>query len=402
MSITCEDLMSLKHFQSIKLLAGHSGIHRTVTWPYIVTTPSVAEWLNSGELLFVIYGKDHQPQAKWELLQNIIIDCSKKRISGLVLVESISSHGTIPSRILELADDYSTPLYVMPWDLKLLNVTKEIINLIISEQNIQKKREIFMERLLFSACETEEELHDFSTLHSISLKNRHFIFILTFTQILLNENNASAQETLTIVKTIMALNGSRFPIILLPYGNDIIGLCSVDDSELQLTNAIDYITAIYKLLITKFAPSNFALAFGSSYPSLREMSTSFKEAKSALYFVSRINPEDRIAHFDKLTLYRLFFDIHDHIPTSADIFVDRNLKLLMEYDEKNGAELVHTLKFYLQNNGNLIKTADALYIHRNTLIYRLNLIKRTLNNNLDSSLTRISLFLSILYYEFTS
>ena len=381
MSITCEDLMSLKHFQSIKLLAGHSGIHRTVTWPYIVTTPSVAEWLNSGELLFVIYGKDHQPQAKWELLQNIIIDCSKKRISGLVLVESISSHGTIPSRILELADDYSTPLYVMPWDLKLLNVTKEIINLIISEQNIQKKREIFMERLLFSACETEEELHDFSTLHSISLKNRHFIFILTFTQILLNENNASAQETLTIVKTIMALNGSRFPIILLPYGNDIIGLCSVDDSELQLTNA---------------------LAFGSSYPSLREMSTSFKEAKSALYFVSRINPEDRIAHFDKLTLYRLFFDIHDHIPTSADIFVDRNLKLLMEYDEKNGAELVHTLKFYLQNNGNLIKTADALYIHRNTLIYRLNLIKRTLNNNLDSSLTRISLFLSILYYEFTS
>lgn len=128
MSITCEDLMSLKHFQSIKLLAGHSGIHRTVTWPYIVTTPSVAEWLNSGELLFVIYGKDHQPQAKWELLQNIIIDCSKKRISGLVLVESISSHGTIPSRILELADDYSTPLYVMPWDLKLLNVTKEIIN----------------------------------------------------------------------------------------------------------------------------------------------------------------------------------------------------------------------------------------------------------------------------------
>ena len=40
MSITCEDLMGLKHFQSIKLLAGHSGIHRTVTWPYVVITPS--------------------------------------------------------------------------------------------------------------------------------------------------------------------------------------------------------------------------------------------------------------------------------------------------------------------------------------------------------------------------
>lgn len=399
MSITCEDLMELPHFQSIKLLAGHTGVHRTVTWPYVVTTPSVAEWLNSGELLFVINPRNYHQCSEWEFLQQIIIDCSRKRISGIVLVDSLSGH-TIPQNILKLANDYSTPLYAMPWDLKLLNVTKEIINLIVSEQNIQKKKEIFIERLLFSASDTEEVLRDYAALHSIPVKNRHFIFRLAFSHTLLAEDNASVPETLSILKVVMDLNGNRFPLIMIPSGDGIIGFCTLD-SQMQFSNAVDYITAIYKLLITKYAPKNYALAFGSSYQALKDMSLSFKEAKQVLYYISKVDPENHIACFDQLTLYRLFFDIRDRLPEAASVFVDRNLENLMEYDEKNGAELIHTLKYYLQNNCNLIKTADALYIHRNTLIYRLNLIKRTLNHDLDCSLTRMSLFFSILYYEFT-
>ena len=205
---------------------------------------------------------------------------------------------------------------------------------------------------------------------------------------------------MSILKSIGELNGNRFPIIMIPSGDTIIGFCSVD-SDIQVTHAVDYITAIYKLLITKYTPRHYALAFGSPYLSLADMSLSYKESKQALYFIKKTNPENHIARFDTLTLYRLFFDINDFIPKSASLFVDKNLKTLMDYDEKNGSELITTLKFLLQHNCNLIKTADALYIHRNTLIYRLNIIKRTLNDNLDSALTRMSLFLSILYHEFT-
>lgn len=399
MSITCEDLMGLKHFQSIKLLAGHSGIHRTVTWPYVVITPSVEEWLNSGEILFII-NSNEQNMSNWEFLKRIIIDCSSKRISGIVLVGSVSGLDSIPQNVLKLSDDYATPLYAMPWDLKLINVTKEIIDLIVSDKNIQKKREIFIERLLFSEGDTADSLHDYATLHSIPVKSLHFIFSLMVTQTILSEGNAAVSETMSILKSIGELNGNRFPIIMIPSGDTIIGFCSVD-SDIQVTHAVDYITAIYKLLITKYTPRHYALAFGSPYLSLADMSLSYKESKQALYFIKKTNPENHIARFDTLTLYRLFFDINDFIPKSASLFVDKNLKTLMDYDEKNGTELITTLKFFLQHNCNLIKTAEALYIHRNTLIYRLNIIKRTLNDNLDSALTRMSLFLSILYYEFT-
>ena len=33
MSVTCQDLLTLKYFKRIKLVAGPNGLDRTVTWP---------------------------------------------------------------------------------------------------------------------------------------------------------------------------------------------------------------------------------------------------------------------------------------------------------------------------------------------------------------------------------
>lgn len=49
---------------------------------------------------------------------------------------------------------------------------------------------------------------------------------------------------------------------------------------------------------------------------------------------------------------------------------------------------------------NLLKTSESLFIHRNTLIYRLNLIRNKLYKNIDDSLVRHELFLSIIAAKF--
>lgn len=107
------------------------------------------------------------------------------------------------------------------------------------------------------------------------------------TQTILSEGNAAVSETMSILKSIGELNGNRFPIIMIPSGDTIIGFCSVD-SDIQVTHAVDYITAIYKLLITKYTPRHYALAFGSPYLSLADMSLSYKESKQALYFIKKL------------------------------------------------------------------------------------------------------------------
>ena len=53
MITTCSQLLSLPSFQKIHLLAGESGLYRTISWPFVTVTPSVSDWLHGGELVFV-------------------------------------------------------------------------------------------------------------------------------------------------------------------------------------------------------------------------------------------------------------------------------------------------------------------------------------------------------------
>jgi purine catabolism regulator len=47
---------------------------------------------------------------------------------------------------------------------------------------------------------------------------------------------------------------------------------------------------------------------------------------------------------------------------------------LLEYDHKQNADLVKTLEAFFQKHGNLSETAEALIVHRNTLLYRMTRI----------------------------
>jgi PucR family transcriptional regulator, purine catabolism regulatory protein len=62
---------------------------------------------------------------------------------------------------------------------------------------------------------------------------------------------------------------------------------------------------------------------------------------------------------------------------------------------ESGRELIHTLQAYFEHNGNLSQTAEALFIHRNTLIYRLERIATITHLNWDEPETRLAVQLAL-------
>jgi hypothetical protein len=78
----------------------------------------------------------------------------------------------------------------------------------------------------------------------------------------------------------------------------------------------------------------------------------------------------------------------DHVLQSlaaaADIrsFCHPAILALWESDDEKQQELVRCLHYYLLNGGNLVTTAKALFVHRNTLIYRLEKLSNTLQCDL--------------------
>ena len=70
------------------------------------------------------------------------------------------------------------------------------------------------------------------------------------------------------------------------------------------------------------------------------------------------------------------------------------LLTLREQDRVGGSELYETLRIYLEHERSLVRTAAALFIHRNTLLYRLEKLRQLVDLDLDDPELRLYLTLS--------
>jgi len=70
---------------------------------------------------------------------------------------------------------------------------------------------------------------------------------------------------------------------------------------------------------------------------------------------------------------------------------------VFDHDQLHGTSYMLTLENYFINNLNVTETSKAMFLHRNTLIYRIEKIKEILNLDLKHSeeLLRIQLALKI-------
>ena len=81
------------------------------------------------------------------------------------------------------------------------------------------------------------------------------------------------------------------------------------------------------------------------------------------------------------------------------MFVNEQLKNLFEEQDGKKNEFWKTLKALLMNNGNVKGTAEQLYIHRSTIIYRLNKIEELLDKDLNDADVRFDLMMAMKLLE---
>jgi DNA-binding PucR family transcriptional regulator len=94
----------------------------------------------------------------------------------------------------------------------------------------------------------------------------------------------------------------------------------------------------------------------------------------------------------------MFHDLLDLISGNEALerFRHPALSVLSQYDLKKGTELYRTLQAHLRCSGNLKMTAAELFIHRNSLTYRMERIVELTGIDLSDSYTR---FLLLASYE---
>ena len=113
------------------------------------------------------------------------------------------------------------------------------------------------------------------------------------------------------------------------------------------------------------------IGIGSTAYHLRELADRYKEAQVAIEVGKVFDTEKTIINYENLGIGRIIYQL----PTTlcemflSEVFKKNPIETLDE-------DTIETINKFFENNLNVSETSRKLYVHRNTLVYRLEKIKK--------------------------
>src|SRR5699024_1935783 len=133
---------------------------------------------------------------------------------------------------------------------------------------------------------------------------------------------------------------------------------------------------------------------------IRSLRTAVAEAGHALQLARTRASTKEIDAIVNRVVSAAELNTHDVLLASVpealrDSYRARMLTELQDYDARHRSELVHTLRMFLAHSGSWSRCANALYVHVNTLRYRIRRIEQITGRDLGEFRTRVDFHLAL-------
>ncbi|MBR6478463.1 MAG: helix-turn-helix domain-containing protein [Lachnospiraceae bacterium] len=144
-------------------------------------------------------------------------------------------------------------------------------------------------------------------------------------------------------------------------------------------NELESIAETIVDMVSAEAMISVRVALGTVVGELKDISKSYKEAKMAMEVGKIFYAEKSVAAYHSLGIGRLIYQLPVNL---CKIFIEEIFgeNIPTELDD----ETLNTLNKFFENNLNVSETARQLYVHRNTLVYRIERIQESTGLNLRS------------------
>ncbi|MCM1058107.1 MAG: helix-turn-helix domain-containing protein [Firmicutes bacterium] len=171
-------------------------------------------------------------------------------------------------------------------------------------------------------------------------------------------------------------------------------ITAVDESNVILIKALDAgstqadLMGIANTIVAMMngeAMMNVRVAFGTVVPELKDVSKSYKEAKLALDVGKIFYAEKNVVAYSTLGIGRLIYQLPVNL---CKLFIEEIFgdNVPNDLDE----ETLNTINKFFENNLNVSETSRQLFVHRNTLVYRIEKLQKSTGldlRNFDDALT---------------
>lgn len=394
-SLTIAQILQRPLFTSAKLVGGIQGVNRKVSWVHILYIENPRNFLHGGELILTTGNGFAQTN---DVLTNYVEQLILAHAAGLC-IELGPYIPHIPQSIIRLADQHDFPIIIFPNLVKFVDMTRDIHELIVQTHSSYSLKEYEMiqeSRLVESLLRGE----DVATYHPVSLHARP----LTYGVLAISTDQSLELEHFDHMHELHAMIHSIFKkffshVILSIQKEHVIIIVDRHHHFQTWTNRIEQSCQLlaHDVEDSEWVQKKMSVGVGTFAASAYEITRSYTTALEALAIQRKLG-RSNLLFYEQAGIYRYIAKFTDNHLLLQMATTD--LEAIEEYDRKNEANLLFTLKMYLDCDRSKQQTANALYIHRQTLYHRLEHVKQLLICDLEDPIQRLALHVAIYTREF--
>lgn len=392
MIVTCRNILNLPGLEKMKVVAGKGGLDRGITWAHVIEVPDVSNFVKGGELLFITgiaIGNNS------EMLLKFIKDIASRNLSGLVI--NVGPYiKEIPKEVIDFANSVDFPVFELPFEVKLIDVTQTICRAIFARNAHKESVNNFMREVIFENINIDEGIMDRAILYGYKREKKYCSLVVDIDDFgsYIKEKNINDEEVVANIKNRIH---DIIEYILEENNKKYFYTAQSDAFYFMVCSSIEKMDriaeSIRKEIYERMEGITVSIGLGDECSDLKNFKCVILEAIKALKLSKIFRKKNCVIKYKSLGIFRLFFDIETQDEMKK--LFNENLLKLKVYDDENSSVLVETLIAYLKENRNLGKTAEKLYIHRNTIKYRIKRIEEILNCDLKDDETVFNIILCI-------
>lgn len=368
MGFTIEDMnLMAKDRYHMEFIAGKRGWSNSISWVLMMEDTAIIRNF-AGKELAVTTGLGFDTEEKLLGLARKLVVC---HASGLIINTGEYIH-ELPQSLCDYCDENDLPLMTVPWEVYLSEMIKDLSIRIFLQGTTDEE----ITRALIHAIEEPDNQENYRKVLLPYLDIDGEFQVVLFTTGGLDEMDTVERKRLgyrlQIYLENITHNGSFF------YYDANFVLIMNDVSRKDFDEIVEGMISRTK---RRMPEVHISVGAGSKVVDIASLRTAYQRAKAAVNMAQHMNRD--MVHFDEMGIYRLLYSVSDKAilkEMSEDL-----LQPLLTYDTKHNSNYVEVLEKYLEYNGSIQAVAEAMYTHRNTIIYRVANIKKLLGTELDTT-----------------
>jgi purine catabolism regulator len=356
------------------MLAGAGGTGNGVTWavslrPYAPAIPP----LKGGEI--ALAGTEalarHEPPVT---LADVVRQLGARGASGLVV------RGEVNTQAVEAAEAIDLPLLRLPDDAPLHEIEQAIMRecaLFQARREIMAAEEpgAWIERLLAGQTATFVEAQGPARREGYTLSASYAVVLVAPVN-----SDSDARTKLEKVAAAQIERNRDKEIAIIPYALEDGLVFLVPPGGESVLRAVLH-------------GERLACGLGSERP-LLEAALSLEEARLALLSSLKLHNGTLVRHAE-MGVERMLLLLYLHHKDELGRFVDETLGPILAHDAKSATPLLPTISSYVGHGGRLRETATDMFVHRNTLAYRLDRAAEILDVDLKDADARLAVEIAL-------